>query len=190
MTARANCAKRGCSNPVAAPGGHPLTMCAPCLLGFKRIEKQQAQFTAVCDLPPMEIPSGAWGVRMPGSPRSWNNALVRPRHGKPYLARWAREWKEALGKSALKSKPDGWPMGRRYWVEIRSWFATNVSDADGPVKLVLDAFTGIAWNDDRQVAASPPWKEVDPIAPRLEVIIRVLHPGERLVVTYFCAERK
>lgn len=164
------CANRGCDNEAATR----LTKCAPCLLGHKRLGKLNAQVVAVTALPPLVAPAGGWAFRVPGSPRSWNNALARPRHGRPYLQDWAREWKRTVGNIAAAAKPSGWPMDAKYSVEIRSWFQTNASDVDGPVKLVLDALKGIAWRDDRQVFHSPPWKAVDPVAPRLEVTIRVM----------------
>jgi len=81
-------------------------------------------------------------------------------------------WKKQIAWSAKRTRPANWNMSGRYVVEIRSWFSTNASDVDGPVKMVLDALNGIAWFDDKQVAHAPPWKEVDPVAPRLEVLIR------------------
>lgn len=168
------CAMRGCHQPVAAPGGHALTKCVPCLLGTKKADKVQAQIRAVAALPPMLVPSDSWGFRIPGSPRSWNNAIVRPQHGRPYMAKWAKAWKEQIRVYATLSRPAKWNLGGRYVVEIRSWFATNASDVDGPVKMVLDALKGISWFDDKQVVHAPPWKEVDPVAPRLEVTISVV----------------
>ena len=169
----AECMSRGCHNPAAAPGGHLLTKCVPCLLGTKKMEKVAAQLHAVAALPPMLAAAGEWAFRIPGSPRSWNNALGRPQRGRAYLKKWAKEWKAQIGLYAKLTRPAGWSMGALYIVEIHSWFASNASDVDGPVKMVLDALNGIAWFDDKQVVHAPPWKEVDPIAPRLEVTIRV-----------------
>jgi hypothetical protein len=171
MTA-AVCATRGCRNPPASVGPRALTRCVSCLSGARRLDKFNAQIAAVEALPPMVVPEGAWGFRVPGSPRSWNNALIRGR-GRPYLASWAREWKRTLGVYAMRARPAGWPLDAAYRVDIRSWFATAAADVDGPVKLVLDALTGIAWRDDKLVVHAPPWKQVDKVAPRLEVVVRL-----------------
>lgn len=162
------CATRGCKG-IAPPR---FTKCADCLLCTKKVDKIAAQIRAVAALPPMLVPPGSWGFRIPGSPRSWNHAIVRPARGRAHLAKWAKDWKKQIAWSAKRTRPANWNMSGRYVVEIRSWFSTNASDVDGPVKMVLDALNGIAWFDDKQVAHAPPWKEVDPVAPRLEVLIR------------------
>jgi Holliday junction resolvase RusA-like endonuclease len=163
------CATRGCAEESA---GARFTKCARCLLGLKRVEKFQAQIATVAALPPLVVPAGAWGFRVPGVPVSWNNALVRPKHGRPFLSDKAREWKQAIAAEALRARPAGWPLGARYALHLHSVFARSTADVDGPLKLVQDALSGVAWADDRQVVAASATKDVDPQAPRIEVVVR------------------
>ena len=171
------CATRGCAQEVAAPGGRPLLHCAPCLLGTRKIAASLARANAVDRLPPVVVPAGGWGFRMPGSPRSYNNALGRGHHVKTYLKKWAKDWKCELGLRALATRPADWNLAGRYAVEIRSWFSSNASDVDGPVKLTLDALKGIAWFDDRQVLSHAAYKLVDRELARIEVVIRNVTTG-------------
>ena len=165
------CASRGCHNE-APPR---FTRCVDCLMGGPQRRKFAAQVAAVRALPPLLVAAGTWTVRVPGRPLSWNNALVRPKGGRrPFLSAEAKEWKEAVGAHARVTRPAGWPLDARYVVEVRSTFARSSSDADGPIKLALDALKGIAWNDDKQVVQVTATKDVDPLAPRLDLVIRVV----------------
>ena len=163
------CAARGCNDPTAAPH---LSKCAPCLLGTKRIEKMIAQHRAVEALPAIVVPAGAWAFRVPGLPVSANNSLIRMGH-RTFLDPKAREWKRSISIIAAQTRPSGWPLTGRYEVEITSVFANPSADADGPIKLVLDALKLTAWRDDRQVAQVLAKKLVDRDAPRIEVVVRV-----------------
>ena len=87
------CATRGCDQEVAAPGGKALLHCAPCLLGTRKIVASFYRACLVEALPPV-VAAGGWGFRMPGSPRSYNNALGQGRNGKRYLKKWAKAWKK------------------------------------------------------------------------------------------------
>jgi Holliday junction resolvase RusA-like endonuclease len=164
------CSSRGCGNQTTA--SH-FTKCASCLLGTRRLDKLVAQYRAVEQLPPLAVPAGVWAFRVPGLPVAWNNALIRYAGRRPFLAPKAREWKQQIALAAMQTRPGGWPLDRRYDVELTSVFANPRADADGPVKLVLDALTGCAWTDDRLVARVTASKLVDADAPRIEVVLRL-----------------
>jgi len=132
--------------------------------------KLAAQESAVNALPPIVVPPEAFGFRVPGSPMSWNNALIRGR-GRPFLSARAREWKESIRFRALAALPSTWSRSGRFMVGVHSVFARSTSDTDGPVKLALDALQGIAFDNDRQVVRVSATKEVGG-AVRLEVIVK------------------
>lgn len=162
------------SCPCGAPSAGPhLTRCAPCLMGTKKLAKLQAQLAAVKALPPLAIPPGAWGFRVPGRAISWNHALVRPRGGRrAFLSAEAREWKEVIATYALKARPRPWCLEGNFVLYLHSVFSSPLADRDGPLKLVQDALSGVAWRDDRQVVGGSTTKAVDPLAPRIEVVIQ------------------
>lgn len=167
-------AKKPCANRCGGVVEHAhLSKCNDCLLGLKRIEKMAAQQQKVETLPPLTVSAGAWGFRVPGLPVAWNNALIRMKGRRPFLSPRAREWKQSIAIVAATARPKGWPTTGSYDVEILSVFANPRADADGPVKLVLDALTLCAWRDDKQVAQVTARKLVDASAPRIEVVVRL-----------------
>lgn len=167
------CATRGCRNE-APPR---FSKCADCLCGKKKLDKTLEQLAAFNALPPLPpIPRG-FSFRVFGSPMAWNNALVRPRHGRPYLCAKAKTWKTAIAGSALAVRPLNWSQAGPFSVEIRSTFARSSSDVDGPVKLVLDALQGVAYFNDKQVVHAPPFKFVDSRCPHLHATVIALPEG-------------
>ena len=164
------CATRGCGDPTA---GVHFSKCAACLLGTKRIDTLHSQQRAVEALPPLAVSAGTWAFRVPGLPVAWNNALIRMPGRRPFLSPRAKEWKQSIGIVAMQTRPGSWPLDAIYVVEIVSVFANPAADADGPVKLILDALTGIAWRDDKLVSRLVADQLVDKAAPRIEVVLRI-----------------
>ena len=73
---------------------------------------------------------------------------------------------------ALVAVPDGWPMDAAYSVKIEIYLPDRRRrDTDNVSKLVLDALTGVAWNDDAQVEDEDLRKSLDRENPRLVVTI-------------------
>jgi Holliday junction resolvase RusA-like endonuclease len=155
----------------AAVAGAQFTRCVDCLMGTRKLNKLRAQLVAVESLPGMVIPAESWGFRVPGRAIAWNNALVRPQHGRPFLSPAAREWKTAVATYALKARPRNWSLDGTFTMNLHSVFASPLADRDGPLKLVQDALEGVAWRNDRQVVGGTTTKALDALAPRIEVVI-------------------
>ena len=56
-------------------------------------------------------------------------------------------------------------------VNIMFYFSNNRSDIDNCLKAILDAGTGIIWNDDKQITEMHIFKEIDKDNPRTEMSI-------------------
>lgn len=61
-----------------------------------------------------------------------------------------REYQAKVQWVALAARGPGWPLDARYRVQIWVWGSRRF-DLDNAGKTILDALTGIAWADDRQV---------------------------------------
>lgn len=170
MTQPAKCATRGCKNTPPPR----FTKCADCLLGKKRLDKFAAQRAAVDELPPLAAVPDGFAFRVAGSPVAWNNALVRPRQGRPFLTDRAREWKKAVATYATAARPREWSLNGLFAVEIHSTFSRSNADADGPLKLIIDALQGVAYDNDRQVRKYSGSKSVNPAAPHVVITIQCL----------------
>lgn len=160
-----------CGQPVAAPGGRPMTKCARCLCGGVLLDKYAAQQAATAALPELVVPAGCWGFRVPGLPVSWNNALIRPAGRRAFLSDKARGWKQAIAAEALRARPSRWPLDASYTMDLHCVFANPRADRDGPLKLVQDALEGVAWANDSRVLGGRTTKAVDAKAPRIEVVV-------------------
>lgn len=72
-------------------------------------------------------------------------------------------------KKAIKK---GWPLDSLYKVEIKLFFKNKrIHDIDNYNKIILDAATGFAWNDDKQIVELLISKAIDKENPRAEVLI-------------------
>lgn len=167
----AECATRGCHEPVAAPGGHPLTKCVRCLTGQTRLARMNDRVAAVELFPQEPAAAGELRFRIPVSPMPQNHAW-RIMRGHLVLNPKATEWKRIVGDHAAAAQPPGWNRLGSFEVEIASTFSTDTADADGPVKLILDAMQGIAYANDRQVVRLIATKAVAYDAPHVVVSVR------------------
>lgn len=100
-------------------------------------------------------------------PLGTNNLYVNGRHGR-FMAPKARENKQAISweaRSQFKGKPLSGPVA----VEISLfWGDRRKRDIDN-IKILLDALTGIVWEDDSQIADLHTMKAFDKEKPRVEM---------------------
>jgi crossover junction endodeoxyribonuclease RusA len=74
-----------------------------------------------------------------------------------------------------KSQWRGAPIADDLDVSIRFYFKTKRRrDLDNQNKLVLDALTGIAYEDDSQISALHLFRDLDPTSPRIEIAVTPL----------------
>jgi len=81
-------------------------------------------------------------------PATINNAYPTGKSGRRYLSEEGRAWKDELAWSFKSRKPSK----KDFIVEIFLEFGDNRKrDIDNGLKLILDALSGIIWEDDKQV---------------------------------------
>lgn len=77
-----------------------------------------------------------------------NQAYPTNRSGRRFLSDEGKEWKKELGWAFKKGKPQKGEFG----IEIYLTFGDKRRrDADSGLKLILDALTGVVYEDDNQV---------------------------------------
>jgi Holliday junction resolvase RusA-like endonuclease len=113
-----------------------------------------------------------------GEPKSTQHiyrASCRGGYSKLYMTAEGKALKEAYQweAKAHASRAGFKPLVSDLDVTIRFYFCTQRKrDLDNMNKLVLDALTGIAWEDDSQIAALHLYREYDRASPRIEIAIR------------------
>jgi Holliday junction resolvase RusA-like endonuclease len=71
-----------------------------------------------------------------------------------------------------KAQWKGQPFANDVTVSITLYFGTKRrSDLDNFNKLSLDALTGVAYDDDSQIAALHLYREYDKLRPRIEIMV-------------------
>lgn len=120
----------------------------------------------------------AWSFTVPGRPITWKRTTsVRTPSGKVKRPNRAemKVAKEAIGWRALATRPAGWPLERRYvldiWIHLRNH--SGEGDVDRYENLVMDALQGIAYRNDRQVDDGRCRKVFGNGEPRAEVVISI-----------------
>lgn len=108
-------------------------------------------------------------IRFKTLPPSTNHLYGRGQHGRiGYLLPKVREAKEALQWEA-RSQHRGRPLGGDLAVEIQLvWPDKRRRDVDN-VKILLDAMSGILWDDDSQITDLHILKDVDKADPHVEM---------------------
>lgn len=91
--------------------------------------------------------------------------------GRNILSTKYRNAKEAL-QWEIKSQWQGEPLDDDVTLNIFLYLDSNRSDIDAYIKIVLDALTGTAYKDDKQVTELSVIKMHDPEEPR--IVIQVL----------------
>lgn len=98
------------------------------------------------------------------------NALYRTFRGRVLLSKPGRENKEAIAWEA-RSQYRGLPLGGPLKAEIcLRWPTRRKHDLDN-IKALLDALTGIVWEDDDQLIELHLRKEYDKENPGVEIVI-------------------
>lgn len=89
---------------------------------------------------------------VPGTPRP----KARPRvtaHG-TYTPKEAAAWERTVGLAALSAGMRPHPKGQRVTVTVWLCGVGKSGDVDNYLKAILDGLNGVAYEDDRQVAAA------------------------------------
>lgn len=122
---------------------------------------------------------------VPGSPlsqnRAWKIVTIRG-HGTLALTSEGKAYKELVAVHAANACQlmPRWDRTALVFVELDFHFDSRRPDADGPLKLTLDALQGVmvsklrlrvdgCLENDRQVQGFRVWKHLDPVKPRVEV---------------------
>lgn len=117
---------------------------------------------------------------VPGPPLSINRVYqmgANRRTGQRimFYSAQGKRWKYSVAMHALQAIGRvRWDRTRAFAVEINSYFDNARSDADNPVKPILDALQGALWDNDRQVTSVTATKSVDTTAPRVVVTARAI----------------
>jgi Holliday junction resolvase RusA-like endonuclease len=131
-----------------------------------------------------------------GNPLSQNRAFRVARTGRSsraprrmILSDDARTFKALVAEAAARAVHRAWRRDVEVDVEFRLYFDSRRPDADGPVKLALDALQGVKLEpksrlrvggciaNDRQVRDYAVRKRLDRENPRLEVRVSVVDPN-------------
>jgi crossover junction endodeoxyribonuclease RusA len=108
----------------------------------------------------------AYAVTLPVAPSSnrywrvWRNRAVRTKEAEAYIA----AVRQAVGP--LRVLFVG-PVA----VTIHWYRAARMGDLDGRLKVVLDAFQGCVYENDRQIVELHAYRHEDPKAPRMELTV-------------------
>lgn len=113
-------------------------------------------------------------ITLTGEPRSTNNIYkshCRFGHPAVYMTAEGKSLKESYqweAKSQWKEKPISEPVK----VKVELFFRKNGRhDIDNFGKILLDALSGIVWEDDSQIQEMTVTKWLDKDAPRIEITI-------------------
>lgn len=106
---------------------------------------------------------------VPGNPVSMNNAFPTGRNGRRFTSREYQAWKKAVAAHALAAgiRPIEGPVR----VALLIAFSSRRPDLDNAIKPVLDALTGVAYMNDRQVHELHALKGHSPGNPRIVVTV-------------------
>lgn len=114
---------------------------------------------------------------VPGPPRPWQRAASR--NGKRFTPKAMREYQSSVGANAAFAAGQvayDWPFDGRYSLALVVTPKTAVrADLDNYCKTVMDALTGVLWNDDSQVDVLHVQRGAkDSTSPYLAVTVEVL----------------
>jgi len=91
--------------------------------------------------------------------KPWRNRLVKTTKAKNFAKQVA-----AMAKQQGAERLDG-----RLHVCVTLYRPRRIGDWDGPIKCLMDALNGIAWEDDKQIKAAMVFVEDDKVNPRTEI---------------------
>jgi crossover junction endodeoxyribonuclease RusA len=116
-------------------------------------------------------------ITLSGDPLSTNHVYKSHcRFGRPtvYMSKDGKERKEAYAWEA-RGQYHGKPLAIGLKLTVTLFFGTKrTHDADNYSKLLLDALTGIVWEDDSQVQDLRIIKAHDKVQPRIELVIEAI----------------
>ena len=100
------------------------------------------------------------------------NSLYSIHHGRKLLTKRGREKKEEIAFE-LRTKFKGSITSEEVpLIELGFFFGDNRRrDVDGPIKFIMDAFSGVVYEDDSQLKSIRATKHIDKTNPRIEVTI-------------------
>lgn len=103
-----------------------------------------------------------------GNPQSTNNIYQHTGH-RTFMTKKGKELKESY-QWQIKSQYKGKPLIKDIDLRIELFFGDNRKrDIDNYNKILLDAFTGILWEDDSQIQSLLIIKNKDIKNPRIEI---------------------
>lgn len=150
-------------------------------LGIKRPMMRGARLTAFgkvadrqqCEISRAETGDSIW-LRLPYPPQLNNSKIPTLVGGRPrmVLSPKARDYKKATEHLKLGVKP----LRGEVSVVIYAYRPRKVGDIDGILKLALDALTGAAYEDDRQIVKLTVHRRDDKANPRLVAIVDRIEP--------------
>ncbi len=106
-------------------------------------------------------------------PPSTNHLYGNGRGGSRFIKPEVRNAKETIGweaKAQYRAKPLAGPLA----VEVLLFWPTRANHDVDNIKALLDALTGIVWDDDGQIQSLLTVKAVDRENPRVEMTVREL----------------
>ena len=102
------------------------------------------------------------------------NKLYGRAHGHVFINDKARTAKDAIGWEA-RAGYRGKPLAGPVWAEIDLYWPDRRNHDVDNIKALLDALTGILWEDDGQIADLHLSKHVDAKKPRVELRCDILN---------------
>lgn len=83
--------------------------------------------------------------------------------------------KEEYSWAFKTNRPKDWSLKEKYRVEVLLFFKDRrAHDVDNYLKILLDAGSGILWDDDKQICQITVSKAIDKENPRIDVIISTI----------------
>lgn len=116
-------------------------------------------------------------ITLLGEPRSTSHiykSVCMGRFPRVYMSKQGKDLKESYQWQA-KSQWHATPLTRGLKLTLRAYFGTKrTQDIDNFNKLVLDALTGIVWEDDSQIQELHIYKDYCKENPRIELEVTEL----------------
>lgn len=104
-------------------------------------------------------------------PIGTNHAYSQSRNGRRFLTDQGKEYKESLGWSALECNPKGLRFKCPIVTLIFTYGDRRRRDVDSAIKLTIDAFNGVLWDDDSQIEELHVYKCYNKGNPSVEVLV-------------------
>jgi Holliday junction resolvase RusA-like endonuclease len=110
----------------------------------------------------------------PPSVNDWKTTIVIAGRPRVLLTAKGREYRARVQTYAVLARPLQGPVR----MTVRFYRPRRIGDVDGPLKSLLDALQGVAYDDDAQIAELHVYRLDDKLRPRADVEVESIAPEQ------------